>query len=127
MNQRPSFPAKLPSGMPQTGAKPASSLQRTSSVITPKKIALRADSIPATSLKSLKKTTSTPLAAPSGAGMDSAAVRARMVHKLAEGGITDQAVLTAMNTIERHRFVDTALVGQAYEDTRFPSRMWWRA
>jgi protein-L-isoaspartate(D-aspartate) O-methyltransferase len=58
--------------------------------------------------------------APSGAGMDSAAVRSRMVQKLAEGGIRDEAVLAAMNQIERHRFVDTALVGQAYEDTSLP-------
>ena len=52
--------------------------------------------------------------------MDSAAVRARMVKLLADGGIADQAVLRAMNTIERHRFVDTALAPQAYEDTSLP-------
>jgi protein-L-isoaspartate(D-aspartate) O-methyltransferase len=29
-------------------------------------------------------------------------------------------VLTAMNSVERHRFVDSALVNQAYEDTSLP-------
>jgi protein-L-isoaspartate(D-aspartate) O-methyltransferase len=43
-----------------------------------------------------------------------------MVKKLAAQGITDEAVLGAMRTIERHRFVDSALVGQAYEDTSLP-------
>jgi protein-L-isoaspartate(D-aspartate) O-methyltransferase len=119
MPQRPSFPAKLPSGMPQTGAKPVPAV-KTVPVNTIKKIALHADSMPGSALKSIKKAISQPVVMPSGAGMDSAAVRARMVQKLAEGGIRDEAVLAAMNRIERHRFVDTALVGQAYEDTSLP-------
>ena len=57
---------------------------------------------------------------PQGLGMDSAAVRARMVHKLAQGGIHDATVLQAMGAVERHRFVETALVNQAYEDTSLP-------
>ena len=52
--------------------------------------------------------------------MDSQAVRARMVHKLAAQGISDAHVLAAMGKVERHRFVDTALVIQAYEDTSLP-------
>ena len=52
--------------------------------------------------------------------MDSSAVRARMVRQLDEGGVRDSAVLAAMNAVERHRFVDTALAGQAYEDTSLP-------
>jgi protein-L-isoaspartate(D-aspartate) O-methyltransferase len=52
--------------------------------------------------------------------MDSSAVRNRMVQKLAGQGITDAQVLGAMGTIERHRFVDSALVNQAYEDTSLP-------
>ncbi len=52
--------------------------------------------------------------------MDSAAVRDRMVQKLAEGGVSDLAVLAAFQAIERHRFVDSALAGQAYEDTSLP-------
>ncbi|MFT6590669.1 MAG: protein-L-isoaspartate(D-aspartate) O-methyltransferase [Rhodoferax sp.] len=55
-----------------------------------------------------------------GLGMDSLAVRQNMVRKLAGQGITDPLVLSAMATIERHRFVDTALVNQAYEDTSLP-------
>ncbi|AVT12357.1 protein-L-isoaspartate(D-aspartate) O-methyltransferase [Paracidovorax avenae] len=57
---------------------------------------------------------------PHGLGLDSAAVRARMVQRLAAGGITSPAVLQAMGMVERHRFVDTALVNQAYEDTSLP-------
>jgi protein-L-isoaspartate(D-aspartate) O-methyltransferase len=59
-------------------------------------------------------------AAPQGVGLDSAAVRARMVHKLAAGGISSPAVLEALAAVERHRFVDSALVNQAYEDTSLP-------
>ncbi|RYY54783.1 MAG: protein-L-isoaspartate(D-aspartate) O-methyltransferase [Comamonadaceae bacterium] len=47
-------------------------------------------------------------------------MRARMVHKLAAQGISDARVLAAMNAVERHRFVDSALVNQAYEDTSLP-------
>jgi protein-L-isoaspartate(D-aspartate) O-methyltransferase len=57
---------------------------------------------------------------PQGLGLDSAAVRARMVQRLAASGITAAPVLQAMGTVERHRFVDTALVNQAYEDTSLP-------
>ncbi len=57
---------------------------------------------------------------PLGLGMDSGAVRHNMVAKLAQQGISDQQVLLAMGSVERHRFVDTALVNQAYEDTSLP-------
>jgi protein-L-isoaspartate(D-aspartate) O-methyltransferase len=43
-----------------------------------------------------------------------------MVQKLAAQGITDAQVLAAMGAVERHRFVDSALVNQAYEDTSLP-------
>lgn len=112
---RPSFPARLPSGMPQTGAKPAVAQIH----VAPKKVAPRALSMPATAIKGIKKLSAAPIST-QGLGMDSAAVRTRMVKLLAAGGIADQAVLHAMNTIERHRFVDTALGGQAYEDTSLP-------
>ena len=52
--------------------------------------------------------------------MASEAIRARMVQKLAAQGIGDNRVLRAMGTVERHRFVDSALVNQAYEDTSLP-------
>jgi protein-L-isoaspartate(D-aspartate) O-methyltransferase len=58
--------------------------------------------------------------APAGLGLDSQAVRSRMVQKLAGQGIADARVLAAMNSVERHRFVDSALVNQAYEDTSLP-------
>ncbi len=57
---------------------------------------------------------------PSGLGLDSAAVRARMVQRLAASGLKSAAVLEAMGGVERHRFVDSALVNQAYEDTSLP-------
>ena len=55
-----------------------------------------------------------------GLGLDSQAVRLRMVQKLADQGVSDARVLSAMGSIERHRFVDSALVNQAYEDTSLP-------
>ena len=57
---------------------------------------------------------------PSGLGLDSHAVRARMVQKLAAQGVSNAQVLAAMGRVERHRFVDSALVNQAYEDTSLP-------
>jgi len=59
-------------------------------------------------------------AVPGGVGLDSQAVRARMVQKLAAQGVSEAQVLAAMGAVERHRFVDTALVNQAYEDTSLP-------
>jgi len=52
--------------------------------------------------------------------MASDAVRARMVQRLAAQGVSDARVLRAMGTVERHFFVDSALVNQAYEDTSLP-------
>lgn len=58
--------------------------------------------------------------APSGLGMDSAAVRQRMVQRLREEGVCHEALLQALATVQRHRFVDSALAIQAYEDTSLP-------
>lgn len=58
--------------------------------------------------------------APSGLGLDSSAVRQRMVQRLRAGGLAHEAVLRALATVERHRFVDSALANQAYEDTSLP-------
>ena len=58
--------------------------------------------------------------APGGVGLDSQAVRARMLRKLAAQGVCDAQVLAAMGAVERHRFVDSALANQAYEDTSLP-------
>ena len=66
-----------------------------------------------------------PVAVPTavGTGLDSAAVRARMVQKLAAAGVSSPQVLQAMGAVERHRFVDSALGNQAYEDTSLPIGM----
>ena len=87
---RPGFPARLPAGAPAP-------------VAARPKVAAR----PA-------------LPAASGVGLDSQAVRQAMVRKLAGQGITHAEVLAAMGAVERHRFVDSALVNQAYEDTSLP-------
>jgi protein-L-isoaspartate(D-aspartate) O-methyltransferase len=43
-----------------------------------------------------------------------------MVQLLQKQGVRDAAVLAAMGRVERHRFVDSALVNQSYEDTSLP-------
>lgn len=58
--------------------------------------------------------------APSGVGLDSADVRRRMVQRLRLAGVRSETVLAAMAQVPRHRFVDAALVTQAYEDTSLP-------
>ena len=55
-----------------------------------------------------------------GLGMDSSAVRQSMVNKLAAQGLADPRVLAALRQVERHRFVESALANQAYEDTSLP-------
>lgn len=57
---------------------------------------------------------------PSGVGLDSAPVRARMVERLRAEGLADVRVLQAMQVVPRHQFLDTALAAQAYEDTSLP-------
>lgn len=57
---------------------------------------------------------------PLGQGLDSVDVRRRMVERLCRGGLRDERVCAAMATVPRHRFVDSALVQQAYEDTSLP-------
>lgn len=94
MTKRPGFPVQLkPPGAAATPKRPSVAVRSTSSAA---------------------------LSPPSGVGLDSGAVRARMVRKLAEQGVSDTAVLEAMGRIERHRFVESALVNQAYEDTSLP-------
>jgi protein-L-isoaspartate(D-aspartate) O-methyltransferase len=57
---------------------------------------------------------------PSGLGLDSVEVRRRMVQRLQATGLRDAGVIAAMLAVPRDRFVDTALVNQAYEDTSLP-------
>ena len=99
MNQRrPGFPARLPSANPNS---------------TPASIKPVAGNPAARPLPRVAP-------APAGVGLDSSTVRERMVHRLADSGIGSASVLAAMGAIERHRFVDSALVNQAYEDTSLP-------
>lgn len=51
---------------------------------------------------------------------DFSAVRRDMVQRLTRGGISDTTVLHAMGLVERHRFVDSALHAQAYQETSLP-------
>ena len=97
MKRRPGFPAKLPG----SATTPAGAPSQRSAVLGARPIAAMAV----------------------GVGLDSAAVRARMVQKLAAGGVTSPQVLQAMGQVERHRFVDSALGNQAYEDTSLPIGM----
>lgn len=97
MQRRPGFPAKLPG----SATPPARAPSQRSAALGARPIAAMAV----------------------GVGLDSAAVRARMVQKLAAGGVTSPQVLQAMGQVERHRFVDSALGNQAYEDTSLPIGM----
>ncbi len=112
MSQRPSFPIKLA----QTGAAGPSGK---APVKAPAKApaALAARSGPGTLAATAVPRSTSPVA---GLGLDSGAVRARMDRKLAEQGVQDARVLDAMGQVERHRFVESALVNQAYEGTSLP-------
>lgn len=119
--RRPGFPARIDT------APPASAPARPASAPTAPRAAAPAGVLGAAALRpqmasaaSLKPARSAAPVAVSGLGMDSAAVRARMVQRLAAQGLGDEAVLAAMAQVERHRFVDSALVAQAYEDTSLP-------
>lgn len=117
MKPRPSFPAKLtPSGVQASAPKKSSA-----AALDPRKVAAVSGlglvvRGPAMAQASKGQT----LPTPTGLGLDSGAVRQRMVAKLAEQGVQDSWVLMSMGRVERHRFVETALAGQAYEDTSLP-------
>ena len=105
--RRPGFPLKMPSSA--------------SNPVAPKSGAARAYKKGPTAQKQpQKEPQKSVLNTVKGIGLDSAAVRARMVQKLAAQGVQDGRVLAAMGQVERHRFVDSALVNQAYEDTSLP-------
>jgi len=120
MKQRPTFPAQLDATLAKN--RPSAQgpfLSRAAPLVKP---ASATHSLAAVSVavKSNVVKHGSSLHEPHGVGMDSSAVRTRMVQKLAEGGVRDPLVLTAMGAIERHRFVDSALANQAYEDTSLP-------
>jgi protein-L-isoaspartate(D-aspartate) O-methyltransferase len=56
----------------------------------------------------------------SGIGMTSQRTRMRMIERLREQGIVNEAVLNVMNEIPRHIFVEEALASRAYEDIALP-------
>jgi protein-L-isoaspartate(D-aspartate) O-methyltransferase len=58
-----------------------------------------------------------------GVGMTSQRTRARMIERLREKGIRNEAVLKAMAAVPRHVFVEEALASRAYEDTALPLGM----
>jgi protein-L-isoaspartate(D-aspartate) O-methyltransferase len=55
-----------------------------------------------------------------GIGMTSARTRERLITRLREQGIKDEAVLDRIRNVPRHLFVDEALSSRAYEDTALP-------
>jgi protein-L-isoaspartate(D-aspartate) O-methyltransferase len=104
---RPTFPVRMPA-TPGNLQKP----------VAIKRVAAHAQNHWAAGQNDLKNANLTARA--TGVGLESATVRQRMVEKIAAQGITDAAVLRAMGQVERHLFVDSALVNQAYEDTSLP-------
>lgn len=58
-----------------------------------------------------------------GIGMTSQRTRTRMIERLREQGIRNEAVLRAMAAVPRHIFVEEALASRAYEDTALPLGM----
>jgi protein-L-isoaspartate(D-aspartate) O-methyltransferase len=55
-----------------------------------------------------------------GIGMTSQRTRLRMVDRLREAGIKDEAVLAVMAEVPRHVFVEEALATRAYDDVPLP-------
>ncbi len=55
--------------------------------------------------------------------MTSQRTRTRMIERLREKGVRNEAVLTAMAAVPRHVFVEEALASRAYEDTALPLGM----
>lgn len=103
---RPAFPARL-NTTPEK-PKPLHAAQ-----------AMRAPMAPPSTAK-VKVSPMTHRVHTSGVGMDSQAIRFTMVQKIQAQGMTDARVADALRAVERHRFVDSALVPQAYEDTSLP-------
>lgn len=124
MKPRPSFPARLDATLAKTRPNPHGAVASGgASVVKPvSKTVVQSGPAKSAVLPPARiQPGSHPLPqVPQGHGMDSQAVRQRMVQKLAGQGVTDPLVLGAMGAIERHRFVDSALVNQAYEDTSLP-------
>ncbi len=61
-----------------------------------------------------------PVIVRSGIGMTSARTRERLVQRLRDQGIRNEAVLERFRALPRHLFVDEALATRAYEDNALP-------
>lgn len=101
MKQKPSFPAKLEIHKTTVSRPLLSSKTWTTDLLSQSQ------------QKSITETAA-------GVGLDSEKVRESMVRKLIEQGVQDELVLNALRKTERHRFIDSALINQAYEDTSLP-------
>lgn len=55
-----------------------------------------------------------------GIGMTSQRTRNRLMERLREKGIENEAVLDVMSKVPRHLFMDEALASRSYEDTALP-------
>ena len=106
MQRRPSFPARLGAASVLSGPEHAI-----------KHIAVQ-DQYTIASATNHSKTSV--LKAPEPFSGDYSAARQRLVDQVRKSGVTAPAVLAAIGQVPRHGFVDSALVGQAYEDTSLP-------
>ncbi|WP_373988154.1 protein-L-isoaspartate(D-aspartate) O-methyltransferase [Duganella sp. BuS-21] len=61
-----------------------------------------------------------PAQAPRSNPLVSDAVRRAMVQRIGKQGVQDQVVLSAMESVPRHRFMDEGLAPQAYVDASLP-------
>jgi protein-L-isoaspartate(D-aspartate) O-methyltransferase len=104
MNSRPTRGVRFPLRLDEVGTPP----KIARAVLRPQRLVANAH------------TDATHRAPPSGLGMDSDDVRKRMALRLRAIGVVNESLLAAMATVARHRFVDAALVTQAYEDTSLP-------
>lgn len=98
---RPAFPAQIPGLTPQPATRSAAGAQ-------------------VAKFGSAGKYGTAAAPAPQGGGLDSDAVRLALVRRLVAQGLQHPAVERAMATVPRHRFVDSALASQAYEDISLP-------
>lgn len=73
-----------------------------------------------TQIKPAGRSESTHSAAPRQTQLVSDAVRMAMVARVAKQGVTDAKVLSAMEAVPRHLFVESALASQAYIDASLP-------
>jgi protein-L-isoaspartate(D-aspartate) O-methyltransferase len=113
---RPGFPLRLPADFGTPSARKNTTLR---AAFMPSLANSKRPINTQATATSITQQTKTPNLSQSGAAPYQA-MRARMVQNLMAQGVIDARVLAAMGAIERHRFVDTALANQGYEDTSLP-------